>query len=195
MSCPRSASTQKVAILGLAACSRRARHHVGGSSASSCANSRRPVLMLTPLRRSLEAPVTQLARIGPLLAALPGRRQVSFHSRSWHRPDASASPAAGVASWNGRWYVVGQATSTAVREKPRASDSSWITTDAKGRPHYAYDIPAGIDVTASAFACWPSQRQPTGPAARPRGSVIPLVRRGTVLNEDEQGTTISMTSI
>ena len=121
---------------------------------------------------------------GPLLAALHARRQVSFtYSRAGAAPAQRSLQPWGLASWNGRWYVVGHDLD---RDDTRVFRLSRVLGDVKtsGRPE-AYAVPADIDVTALIrMMAQPSPARTAVVKVRP-GKALPLVRRGTTAGESD----------
>ena len=187
-----SFDSEELAILGLAARTWQ-QATMSGAAAQALRKLEAAGVDVDPTALSVIEPRVDAAEpaFGPLLAALHDRRQVSFeYSRAGADPMPRHLQPWGLASWNGRWYVVGHDLD---RGETRVFRLSRITTDVKATgPHHAYDIPAGIDVTALIRMLAQPAPASTARLRVRRGRAIPLVRRGTVLNEDEQWTTIDI---
>ncbi len=128
---------------------------------------------------------------GPLFAALQQRRRVTFeYSRAGGQPQRRHLEPWGLASWHGRWYVAGHDLD---REEVRVFRLSRIHGDVTSEKRSGtYAIPDDVDVMASIQML----AQP-GPVSTARvrvraGKALPLRRRGTVVAEDPEWTTVDV---
>jgi proteasome accessory factor B len=128
---------------------------------------------------------------GPLLGALHDRREVRFeYSRAGGDPTPRRLQPWGLASWNGRWYVVGHDLD---REDTRVFRLSRVTTDVKGvGPAHAYEIPDGVDVTALIHMLAQPAPASTARVRIRRGRAVPLVRRGEVVHDNDHWVTVDI---
>jgi len=128
---------------------------------------------------------------GPLFTALHARRQVSFtYSRAGAEPTQRRLRPWGMASWHGRWYVVGHDID---RDATRVFRLSRVTgaVKATGKAD-AYEIPSGTDVTALIhMLAKPAPARTATVHVRP-GKALPLVRRGTVATESDSWLTVDL---
>lgn len=128
---------------------------------------------------------------GPLWRAVHDRREVSFsYVRGSHDPATRRLQPWGLVSWHGRWYVVGHDLD---RADTRVFRLSRIHGNVRtGRKARSFTVPDDVDVTASVqmLARPPAERSATI-RVRP-GSALPLRRRGRVIADDGDWTTLDV---
>ena len=128
---------------------------------------------------------------GPLFAALQQRRRVTFdYSRAGGDPAPRNLEPWGLASWNGRWYVAGHDLD---RDDTRVFRLSRIhSVVAANGPARAYEIPLDADVTASIRMLAKPSPVSTARLRLRAGRATPLRRRGTVVREHPDWTTVDV---
>jgi proteasome accessory factor B len=175
----------EAAVIGLAA---RVWQHAGLASATTDALVKLKAAGVTVDRGALSSVAPQLTVTEPAFeafwAATQQRTPVAFEYRTAASPQSTERHLQpwGVASFRGRWYVVGLDTD---REAPRLFRLSRVqgTVRTTGRPG-AYEVPEGTDIHALTESLAPAVAEHRARLLVREGAAVGLRRQATAVEDD-----------